>query len=146
MQAILEHFKAISAVPRCSYRTEKMKNFIKDFASDLGYLVQEDVSGNVLCVKGTPRVCLQAHYDMVCIGNTDPIVLYQEGSLLKARASTLGADNGMGMAIMFWAMERNDDLECLFTNDEEVGLLGAMGFSLSATIGLYFKFRCGRSG
>lgn len=130
MQAILEHFKAISAIPRCSYHAEKMKDFIKHFASDLGFRVQEDACGNVLCVKGTPRVCLQAHYDMVCIGDTDPIVLYQEDSWLKARASTLGADNGMGMAIMFWAMERHDDLECLFTSDEEVGLLGAMGFSL----------------
>lgn len=130
MEQILEHFKAITAIPRCSYHITKMKEYIKEFASSLGYFVQEDHVGNILCHKGTPKICLQAHYDMVCIGDTHQIEIITEGSVIKAKNSTLGADNGMGMAIMFWAMERNENLECLFTADEEVGLIGAMQFRL----------------
>jgi dipeptidase D len=130
MEPILEHFKAITAIPRCSLDASAMKEYIKTFALSRRFSVQEDDAGNVLCSKGHPHVCLQAHYDMVCIGECDTIELWQEDSLLKARRSTLGADNGMGMAIMFWAMERNEHLECLFTADEEVGLLGAMQFKM----------------
>jgi dipeptidase D len=130
MESILEHFKAITAIPRCSYHTTKMKEYICEFAHSLGFGVHEDHVGNILCHKGAPQVCLQAHYDMVCIGNTHPIEIVMEGTLVKAKNSTLGADNGMGMAIMFWAMEHNENLECLFTVDEEVGLIGAMQFRL----------------
>ncbi|WP_263832994.1 Xaa-His dipeptidase [Sulfurospirillum oryzae] len=130
MERILEHFKAITAIPRCSYHTTKMKEYIITFAKTLGFLVQEDHAGNILCQKGAPKICLQAHYDMVCIGDTQKIEVMVEGTLIKAKNSTLGADNGMGMAIMFWAMEHNDHLECLFTADEEVGLIGAMQFRL----------------
>jgi len=130
MEQILEHFKAITAIPRCSYHTTQMKETIKTFADSLGFRVQEDHVGNILCQKGEPKICLQAHYDMVCIGDTHKIEIVMDGTLLKAKNSTLGADNGIGMAIMFWAMEHNDHLECLFTSDEEVGLIGAMQFSL----------------
>lgn len=130
MERILEHFKAITAIPRCSYHTTKMKEYIKEFAGSIGFYVQEDHVGNILCHKGMPKICLQAHYDMVCIGNTNQIDIVTEGTVVKAKNSTLGADNGMGMAIMFWAMEHNENLECLFTADEEVGLIGAMQFRL----------------
>lgn len=130
MEPILEHFKTITKIPRCSMDAVSMKEYIKTFAQSRGYDVLEDDAGNIVCRKGRPEVCLQAHYDMVCIGECAEIRLVQKGSLLKARNSTLGADNGMGMAIMFWAMERNEHLECLFTADEEVGLLGAMQFKM----------------
>lgn len=130
MERILEHFKAITAIPRCSHHTTKMKDYIKTFALSLGFEAHEDHAGNILCQKGIPKVCLQAHYDMVCIGETHNIELVMDGTLLKAKNSTLGADNGMGMAIMFCAMEQNENLECLFTSDEEVGLIGAMQFRL----------------
>lgn len=130
MERILEHFRAITAIPRCSHHTTKMKDYIKTFALSLGFEVQEDHAGNILCQKGSPKVCLQAHYDMVCIGETHKIEIVLENTLIKAKNSTLGADNGMGMAIMFWAMERNENVECLFTSDEEVGLIGAMQFRL----------------
>lgn len=129
MERILEHFKAITKIPRCSYHTTAMKAHIIAFAQNLHFDVKEDDVGNILCSKGKPTVCLQSHYDMVCIGDTSAIELIEERTLLKARHSTLGADNGMGIAIMFWTMEHHDDLECLFTADEEVGLIGAMHFS-----------------
>jgi dipeptidase D len=130
MKAVLDHFKTISAIPRCSFDASAMKEHLISFAQTCGCLTQVDDAGNVLCVKGTPRICLQAHYDMVCIGESKTIELIQEGMLLKAKNSTLGADNGMGMALMFWAMETYDDVECLFTADEEVGLIGASQFTL----------------
>jgi len=128
MERILEHFKAIVKIPRCSYHADSMKEFIKTFAQKWHFDVHEDAVGNLLCSKGKPTICLQGHYDMVCIGDAPHIELIEEGTLLKAKHSTLGADNGMGIAIMLWAMEHNDNLECLFTADEEVGLIGAMHF------------------
>ena len=130
MERIEEHFRTITAIPRCSFHTTQMKEYIKTFATSLGFDVQEDNAGNVLCRKGNPKICLQAHYDMVCIGDTRCIEIVVEENRLKAKNSTLGADNGMGMAIMFWAMEQHANLECLFTADEEVGLLGAMQFRM----------------
>ena len=130
MSRVLEYFKIITATPRCSYKTEKMKEKIIEISKDLGYEVKSDKSGNLLCQKGTPRVCLQSHYDMVCLGDFDNIELIEKDGILKAKNSTLGADNGMGMAIMFACMEKFDNLECLFTNDEEVGLLGAANLEL----------------
>lgn len=130
MERILEHFRTITAIPRCSFNASSMRDFIVSFAKKHTFDVSVDDVGNVLCVKGNPKVCLQAHYDMVCIGDTSCIELVQEGALLKAKNSTLGADNGMGMAFMFDMMEQYSDLECLFTADEEVGLIGASHFSL----------------
>jgi dipeptidase D len=130
MEQIVEHFRAITAIPRCSYHTTQMKEQIKTFAHALAFTVHEDAIGNILCQKGEPNVCLQAHYDMVCIGDTQSIEIVIENGIIRAKNSTLGADNGMGMAIMFWAMEHNENLECLFTVDEEVGLIGAMQFCL----------------
>ena len=129
MEEILEHFKNISNIPRCSFHTEAIKPFIVNFAKKCNFEVHVDAADNILCTKGKPNLCLQAHYDMVCIGES-AIELIQEGNILRAKNSTLGADNGMGMALMFWAMQHSDDLECLFSANEEVGLLGASAFTL----------------
>ncbi len=129
----LEYFRVITAIPRCSFETKKMKEKILEIAKDLGFKTSTDEAGNVLCQKGTPKICLQSHYDMVCLGDTANIELVQTDGILRAKNSTLGADNGMGMAIMFSCMENSDDLECLFTNDEEVGLIGASSLELQLT-------------
>jgi len=127
---VLDYFKIITATPRCSFKTDAMKEKIIEIAKKLAYKVSFDRSGNILCQKGNPRVCLQSHYDMVCVGDFENIELIEKDGILKAKNSTLGADNGMGMAIMFACMEKFDDLECLFTNDEEVGLIGASNLEL----------------
>ena len=101
MNTILEYFKIITATPRCSFNTDLMRDKIIEIAENLGCETSVDKSGNVLCKKGNPRICLQAHYDMVCLGDTSNIKLEQVGNILKTKNSTLGADNGMGMAIMF---------------------------------------------
>lgn len=128
--SILEYFEIITATPRCSFKTEKMRDKIIEIAKSLSCEVSVDKTGNILCKKGKPNICLQAHYDMVCLGDTKNIELIKEDSILKAKNSTLGADNGMGMAIMLSAMEKYEDIECLFTNDEEVGLIGATNLEL----------------
>ena len=128
--SVLEYFELITKIPRCSFKTDKMRDKIIEIANTFGYKTSIDKSGNILCQKGEPKVCLQSHYDMVCLGDTQNIELIETDGILRAKNSTLGADNGMGMAIMFTCMEKFDDLECLFTNDEEVGLIGASNLEL----------------
>lgn len=130
MSKVQDYFKIITATPRCSFKTEKMREKIEQIAKDLGYEAKVDKVGNVLCSKGEPKLCLQSHYDMVCVGDVSKIELVEKDGILRAKNSSLGADNGMGMAIMFAMMEKFDNLECLFTNDEEVGLIGALGLDL----------------
>ena len=130
MSRVLEYFKVITAIPRCSGKTNKMRDKIIEIARSLSYEVSFDRYGNVLCKKGKPSICLQSHYDMVCLGDFENIELVEKDSILSAKNSTLGADNGMGMAIMFDCMESFEHLECLFTNDEEIGLVGAMNLEL----------------
>ena len=127
MQEVIENFKKICAIPHCSFETEQLKNFLANYAKESGFKVQIDKVGNIHCIKGEPKICLQSHYDMVCMGDAPMLELYEENGFLKAKNASLGADNGIGVAIMMEAMKRFSNLECLFTNDEEVGLLGANG-------------------
>lgn len=130
MNQILQYFEKISSIPHCSFDTKLLAEEIISFAKAQGFKVFVDDAKNILCKKGNPKICLQAHYDMVCIGSAPNIELVQKKNILKAKNSTLGADNGMGMAIMFDAMCKFNDIECLFTNDEEVGLIGASKLDL----------------
>jgi len=130
MKSVLDYFKIISKIPRCSFKTEKMKAFLIEEAKKINYEVSTDEAGNVLCQKGTPKICLQSHYDMVCIGKAPHLELIQEGTVLRAKDSTLGADNGMGVCMMLYCMQKYENLECLFTSDEEVGLIGATELEL----------------
>ncbi|MDR1976336.1 MAG: M20/M25/M40 family metallo-hydrolase, partial [Campylobacteraceae bacterium] len=121
----IEIFKSFAKVPRCSFDALKMRDFIASFAAECGYTVKIDRADNILCVKQKPLVCLQSHYDMVCLADAPNVECYEEDGFLKARNSTLGADNGIGVALMLGMMRKFDDIECLFTSDEEVGLNGA---------------------
>jgi dipeptidase D len=125
MKSPYEHFKSFSKIDRCSLKATPMKEFLINFGENLGYEIKTDKAGNVLCSKGEPVLCLQSHYDMVCIGEAPNAELYEEEGWLKAKNSTLGADNGIGVAIMLSMMEKFNNIECLFTADEEVGLIGA---------------------
>lgn len=125
MQSIMENFKNLSQIPHCSHETAKLKEFLSSYAKDRTFEVRVDKAGNIHCLKGKPKICLQSHYDMVCMGDAPKIELYEEEGFLKAKNSSLGADNGIGVAIMMKMMNEFNHLECLFTNDEEVGLIGA---------------------
>ena len=127
MQEVISHFKEFSKIPHCSFETEKMKDFLVEYAKSCGCEVSVDSVGNIHAFKGDPKVCLQSHYDMVCMGVAPKVEIYEEEGYLKAKDSSLGADNGIGCAIMMEAMRKFEHIECLFTNDEEVGLVGANG-------------------
>ncbi len=127
MSKIIDHFKTIVTIPRCSSNASKLKDFLVEFGEQHGYKVQVDKLENILITKGTPKLCLQAHYDMVCMGKAPNIEVYEENGWLKALDSSLGADNGMAIAMMMVLMEEGLELEFLFTSDEEIGLIGAGG-------------------
>ncbi|MCR4941493.1 MAG: M20/M25/M40 family metallo-hydrolase [Campylobacter sp.] len=125
---ILKHFQKIAQIPHCSYETSQLRDFLIDFAKSKNAEVKLDKVGNIHIIKGQPKVCLQAHYDMVCVGEAPKLDLQIQDEIISAKNSSLGADNGMGVAIAMQMLCEFDNIECLFSNDEEVGMLGANGF------------------
>lgn len=124
----LGYFEQICSIPHCSFQAQKLGEFLLEFSKSRGFDTKIDESFNIHAIKGEPKICLQAHYDMVCVGSAPKIELENNGEFLIAKNSTLGADNGMGLAIIMEMMDEAQDLEVLFTSDEEVGLLGANAF------------------
>lgn len=125
MSNVIENFKSFSNIPRCSKDTAQMAKFLEDYCDCHNFKYTKDKAGNIHAYKGKPEICLQSHYDMVCVGDAPDIKIYEEDGWLKAKNSTLGADNGIGIAIIMEMMKEFDNLEVLFTNDEEIGLCGA---------------------
>jgi len=125
MSAIIEHFQTITQIPHCSKEADKLLNFLVDFAKERDYAVQIDDVKNIFISKGLPTLCLQAHYDMVCMGKAPVLETYVDGGWMRAKDSSLGADNGMAIAMMMQLMDEGKDLEFLLTSDEEIGLIGA---------------------
>lgn len=143
---VFEQFAKINQIPRPSKREEKMIEYLKDFGKSHGYETIVDETGNVLIRKpATPghenrkTVILQSHMDMVCDKlvdidfdfDKDAIQTYVDGEWLRAKGTTLGADDGIGCAIELAILDSNDiehgPIECVFTRDEETQLTGAMG-------------------
>ena len=122
---ILHDFYEISRIPRCTFKTKAMREFLLNFAYEHGFSAVCDEAGNIYAHRGTPKICLQAHYDMVCVGDAPNIKIVQKDGFLSAKNSSLGADDGIGVAICMMMMREFSDLEVLFTNDEESGLMGA---------------------
>ena len=141
-------FAEITRVPRPSKKEGKIIAFLQDFAKKHHLEYDTDQAGNVIIRKpatpgyeAKPGIILQAHMDMVCEKNADvqhdfdndPIDTYVDGDWLKARGTTLGADNGIGMAMALATLcsdnIKHPALECLFTVDEETGLGGAYALS-----------------
>lgn len=141
---VWEIFDAITRVPRPSKKEAKIRAFLLDFAREHGIEAATDAIGNVVMTvpatagcEQAPTVILQAHMDMVCEKNSDvnhdfendPIETYIDGEWVRARGTTLGADNGIGMAAALAALIAPDikhgRLQALFTVDEETGLTGA---------------------
>lgn len=131
MDSPIQIFKTIAKIPKCSSNASKMMDYIVGYASELGYDVLIDNAANVLCKIGEKqKICLQAHYDMVCMGDVANISLMEENGFLKAKNSTLGADNCIGVAYMLLLMKDYKNIEYLFTADEEIGLIGAKNINL----------------
>ncbi len=124
---IIELFTQITSIPRCSGTHEPFIKYLKEFSKENDYICKVDNANNILCYKNNqqPKICLQSHYDIVCLKDgIVPQIIENEG-YLKAKNSTLGADNGIGCAYMLALMEENANIEALFTCDEEIGLIGA---------------------
>ncbi|MFK5976676.1 MAG: M20/M25/M40 family metallo-hydrolase [Sulfurovum sp.] len=125
MTPIMKYFQTITQIPHCSKEAQKLFEFFVGFAKAREYSVDIDDVKNILISKGNPTLCLQAHYDMVCMGKAPQIETYEEDGWLKAKDSSLGADNGIALAMMMELMDRGEELEFLLTSDEEIGLIGA---------------------
>lgn len=129
MQKVMSYFRQICEIPHLSYETEKLRDFLVKFAKKHEFSVSVDKAGNIYTCKGEPKICLQAHYDMVGVGLAPKIELAQNDGFLSAKNSSLGADNGIGVAIIMAMMSEFSDFEAVLTNNEEVGLWGVREFS-----------------
>ena len=144
-KVLWNHFEDLNAVPRPSKKEERIRQFMVDFGNKLGLETIVDKIGNVIIKKPATKgmedretVILQGHIDMVHQKNSDTdfdfntqgIQSYIDGEWVKAKGTTLGADNGMGVAAAMSLLSSTDiphpALECLFTIDEETGMTGAM--------------------
>ena len=147
-QIVWNHFYEITQIPRPSKKEEKIRAYLQEFGKKNNLPTRTDEAGNVLITKpATPgyenkkTVILQSHMDMVCEKNSnvehdfekDSIQTEIDGEWLRAKGTTLGADNGIGMALMLGVLAsdniKHPPLECLFTTDEETGLTGAFALS-----------------
>lgn len=125
---VFDYFEEICKIPHCSFDTDGLKDYLGNFLKEKGYSLNIDKYGNIHAFKGDPKICLQAHYDMVCVGLAPRLNIIKKDGFLSANQSSLGADNGIGVAIIMEIANDCNDLEILLTNNEEVGLLGANGF------------------
>ena len=124
---VIELFKEITKIPRCSGTHQPFINYVKEFSKKNNYVCKIDNANNILCFKEnqTSNICLQSHYDIVCLSDGTVPEIIETDDYLSAKNSTLGADNGMGCSYMLALMEENVNGEFLFTCDEEIGLIGA---------------------
>lgn len=129
---IIELFKTITKIPRCSGTHQPFITFVKEFADKYNFICEVDATYNILVYKanGKRKLSLQSHYDIVCLEDGKVPTIIEEDGYLKALDSTLGADNGMGCAYMLSLIAQEYDLEYLFTSDEEIGLIGANNLNL----------------
>lgn len=147
-KSLFRFFGEILSIPRPSKHEEKMTEYLINWAKERNLEYVSDEIGNVIIRKGatkgkenSPWVCLQSHIDMVCEKNSDKVFDFEkdaivpkiEGEWLKADGTTLGADDGIGVATALAILDANDiehgPIECLFTVDEETGLSGAEALS-----------------
>lgn len=150
----LRFFEEFSKIPRGSGNTKAIADYLVDFATARGLEVIRDASDNVIIRKpatagyeNRPGVIIQGHTDIVALKNPDcPINmekegldLYRDGDYLRAKGTTLGADDGVAMAYAMAILDSDDiahpELEAVFTSDEETGLLGATALDASVLRG-----------
>lgn len=145
-QGVWKYFHELNQIPRPTGQMEEVTKFVMNFGKSLNLETRQDKAGNVLIKKPASKgyesgktIIIQSHLDMVPQKNADvthdfsrdPIQTYIDGEWVKARSTTLGADNGIGCAMMMAVLEDNllnhPPIEALFTVDEEVGMDGAFG-------------------
>ena len=147
---VFHYFREISAIPHGSHHTKEISDYIAAFAKEKGLEYVQDDANNVIISKKASEGCedaepiaLQGHIDMVLASEpdkeidllTEPVSILVDGDWMSADGTTLGADNGIAVAMMLAALEDDEIthpyLECIFTSDEEVGLIGANAIDIS---------------
>ena len=148
--AVFHYFREIAAIPHGSHHTEQISEYLAGFAGKRGLSYVQDDTNNVIITKKASEgyenaepIALQGHIDMVLAREpekmidllTEPITILEDGDWMFADGTTLGADNGIAVAMMLAVLDsdsiRHPLLECIFTADEEVGLIGASAIDLS---------------
>lgn len=144
---IFKYFNEISSIPRCSHSEDKIADYLVQFAKSRNLKYIKDQENNLIIKRETgslQTVALQAHVDMVCIKSegsshdfsNDPLTFQLSNNLLSAKNTTLGADNGVGVAYMLAlladASYEGPNLECIFTTNEEDGMTGASKLDLTS--------------
>ena len=151
---VLHYFREIAKIPRGSGNEAAISAYVEAFARERGYFCRRDEANNVFIRRDAAPgyaehepVVLQGHMDMVCEANTgvrhdflrDPIEILENGDILTANGTTLGADDGVAVAMMLALLDKTDlaapAIECIFTTDEETGMSGMRAFDASGVTG-----------
>lgn len=132
MSQIIDIFKEITSIPRCSGTHSPFINYMKEISSKANFLCLVDNHNNILVKKenSKAKLAFQSHYDIVCLDDNCVPQILENGDILSAKDSTLGSDNGIGCAYMIKLILDGVDGEYLFTSDEEIGLIGANNLAL----------------
>ena len=147
---VLEDFAAIAAIPRPSFHEKAVSDYLLGVFQTLGCDVRQDEANNIIAdraaspgYENSPRVILQAHMDMVCVAEEgveynplgDPIRLCRTGDELSAKGTSLGADDGAGIAMILYVFRHAENvgpLRAIITTDEETGMSGAQALDTKA--------------
>ncbi|HIC42841.1 MAG TPA: M20/M25/M40 family metallo-hydrolase [Sulfurimonas sp.] len=131
MEVFWNIFRQICEIPRCSGHALEMETFIRNWAKTNGYVPKSDKAGNIICYHNEATLTLQSHYDMLCLDEVPNLELIEKMGKLCATESTLGADSGVGVAMMLLAMQDKKPVDFLFTADKEIGLVGVRALELT---------------
>lgn len=162
LEGVLEEFAKLAAIPRPSKHEAQVSNFLKSFFEERGFEVVQDNFKNIIAEipasvgkENAPTTILQAHMDMVCVAaegydfnpTRDPIKLVRGDKFLEAEGTSLGADDGIGIAEILFLIKNRDafphgKLRIIFTTDEEQGMSGAINLDEKFLADAAFLINC----
>ena len=144
LESVMKEFRALAAIPRPSGHEKAVSDYLLAHLQEMGLEAVQDERGNIIADlaaapgrENAPRVILQGHMDMVCVAAPgvsydplqDAIELVEEGDVLRAKGTSLGADDGIGVAIILHILRHvteHGPVRAIFTVDEERGMTGAI--------------------
>ena len=160
LEGVLDEFKKLAAIPRANGHEQAVSDFLKKYLTDAGFTVVQDAKNNIIADKpatkgfeNAPRTILQGHMDMVAVGEegynydplTDPIKLVRTEKYLEAEGTSLGADDGIGVAEGIYLMKNaknHGPLRLIVTTDEERGMTGAIALDAKHLTDAQFLINC----
>lgn len=162
LEDVLAEFAKLAAIPRPSKHEERVSNFLRKFFEERGFTVVQDDYKNIIAEipaspgkENSPLTILQAHMDMICVAEegrafnptSDPIKLIRSEKFLEADGTSLGADDGIGVAEILYLVENHDGfthgpLRIIFTTNEEQGMSGASGLDKKFVADANYLINC----